>query len=197
LHATIGRHGLCYFVRIMKASARTQTADGFALLDLLFVIGLISIVSLLAMPRLLLAKQSAGAASAIGSLRAINSSQLTFALTCGGGFYAPTLRVLGRPAPGSNEAFIAAGLGTGESVIRSGYLFQMEATPFPGSPGSCNGLAMGEAGQAFVAAADPAGEPLNKRFFATNANGLIFEHTASLWPTMPEVGEPAAGALLQ
>ena len=174
-----------------------RKADGFALLDLLFVVGLISIISLLAMPRLLLARQSAGAASALGSLRAINSAQLTFALTCGGGFYAPALTVLGTNAPGSNEAFISVGLGSADSLVRSGYLFQMEATPFASAPASCNGLAMGEAGQAFVAAADPAGDPVNKRFFATNANGLIFEHTASLWPTMPEVGEPAVGGLLK
>jgi hypothetical protein len=148
------------------------------------------------MPRLLLAKQSAGAASAIGSLRAINSSELTFALTCGGGFYAPSLTALGTPPAGSPEAFVSPGLGAADVVTRSGYTIQVKATPFSGAPPSCNGIPAGGAGQAFKAGADP-DEAGNPRFFATNANGLIFEHTSSLLAVMPEVGEPAVGRPLK
>jgi hypothetical protein len=57
---------------------------------------------------------------------------------------------------------------------------------------SCNGAAPGEDGQGFKAAADP-NLPTNSRFFATNSNTLIFEDTATLFPTMPESGEPASG----
>ena len=66
-----------------------RKADGFALIDILFVCAMIGVLSTIALPRMLIAKQSAGAASAIGSLRTIHSAQLTFALTCGAGFYAP------------------------------------------------------------------------------------------------------------
>src|SRR5262245_41424157 len=90
----------------------TRDDRGFALVDLLFVCGVIGVLSAIAMPRLLLAKQLAGAASAIGSLRTINSSELTFALTCGGGFYAPDLTTLGTPPAGSNEGYISPGLAT-------------------------------------------------------------------------------------
>jgi len=179
-----------------KGSSRAAGTAGFALVDLLFVVGLISVLSLIALPRMLLARQSAGAASAIGSLRTINSSQLTFALTCGGGFYAPNLTTLGRPPVGSPEAFIAPSLGSADAVTRSGYIIRVEATPFAGAPGSCNGLAMGQAGQAFRAGADPS-EPQNQRFFATNANGQIFEHNASIFAAMPEVGEPPTGHLIR
>src|SRR5260370_8837725 len=79
--------------------------NGFALIDLIFTIGIIGVLCTIALPRLLLAKQSAGASSAIGSLRAINSAQLTFALTCGGGFYAPSLTPLRTLPVGSNRAF--------------------------------------------------------------------------------------------
>ena len=72
-----------------------RNEKGFTLLDMLFVCGLIGIISIIAMPRLLLARQSANAASAIATMRAIDSAQLTFALTCGGGFYAPKLTTLG------------------------------------------------------------------------------------------------------
>lgn len=181
----------------MPVTKRTTSgASGFALIDLLFVIGIIGVLCVIALPRLLLARQAAGAASAIGAMRAINSSQLTFALTCGGGFYAPRLTTLGTAPPGSTVSFISPSLGGADAVTNSGYVIQLSATPFAGAPGSCNGLDNGEAGQAFKAAADP-NEPGNVRFFATNANAQIFEDTSSLFAAMPELGEPASGHTLR
>ena len=172
-----------------------QRAHGFALIDLIFVCGVIGVLSSIALPRLALARQSAGSASAIGSIRTINSAQLIYALTCGSGFYAPNLTTLGTAPAGSNEPFIGGGLGTADTVVKGGYIIQMTATPFAGSPLACNGLAGGATGQGFLAAADP-GEPGNKRFFATNADNLIYEHTSTLFAVMPEVGPPPVGEML-
>ena len=172
-----------------------RKVHGFALLDLIFVIGIIGVLCAIALPRLLLAKQVAGAASAIGAMRAINSAQLTFAITCGAGFYAPNLTALGTPPAGSPEAFISPGLGVSNAVTRSGYMVQVGATPYAGAPASCNGLADGETGRGFKAGADPV-EPGNIRFFGTNANGVIYEHTSSIFGGMPETGAPAAGSPL-
>jgi hypothetical protein len=169
------------------------------LIDILFVCGIIAILSTIALPRLLLARQAAGAASAIGSLRAIGSGQLTFALTCGGGFYAPSLTSLGTAPVGTLEAFLSPNLTTADSVIRSGYTIQLEGAPYPGAPSSCNGLAAGETAQGFKAAADPL-RPLeteNTRFFAINSHSQLYEHSASLWAAMPEAGEPAVGHVLR
>jgi type II secretory pathway pseudopilin PulG len=178
----------------MRATVRK--ADGFALIDLIFVIGIISVLAMIAFPRVLMARQSAGAASAIGSLRAISSAELSFAFTCGGGFYAPNLTTLGTPPPGSPAAFISTNLATANQVTRAGYLIRLSAEPFGAAPPSCNGLAAGEAGQAYRAVADSI-EPDNFRFFGTNANGQLWEHTASLWDDIPEAGEPPIGALLK
>jgi type II secretory pathway pseudopilin PulG len=172
-----------------------RKAHGFALIDVIFVCGIIGLLMSIAMPRLIMAKQSAGAASAIGSMRAIGSAQLSYALTCGGGFYAPNLTTLGTAPPGSPEAFIAAGLASADVIEKAGYTIQMTATPFPVAPPACNGLAAGNAGQAFVAGADPT-DPANTRFFATNANNVIYENNASLYAVMPEVGAPAVGQIL-
>src|SRR5260370_39808421 len=98
-----------------------KKAEGFALIDLIFVCGMIGLLCSIALPRLLLAKQAAGSASAIGSMRAINSGQLTYALTCGNGFYAPNLSTLGTAPPGSNEPFISADLGSADVVIKIRY----------------------------------------------------------------------------
>jgi type II secretory pathway pseudopilin PulG len=175
---------------------RARSAQGFALIDLIFVCGIIGVLCSIALPKLLLARQSAGAASAIGSMRTINSAQLTYALTCAGGFYAPNLTTLGTPPPGSNEPFVGPDLGAADTITKSGYTIRVEATPFGGAPTTCNGLGAGGAGQGFKAGAD-AVEPGNIRFFATNSNGSIFEDIASLYAAMPEVGEPAAGHILR
>jgi type II secretory pathway pseudopilin PulG len=171
-------------------------ANGFALIDVIFVCGIIGVLSIIALPRLTLARQTASAASAIGSMRAINSAQLTFALTCGGGFYAPNLTTLGQTSAGSREAFIVPQLSVADEIIHSNYRIQILATPFPGAPASCNGLGSGEAAQGFAAVADPI-EATNSRYFATNANSQIWEHTTSFLAAMPELGEPAIGHPLQ
>ncbi len=173
-----------------------RKTNGFALIDVIFVCGIIGLLSTIALPRLLLARQYAGAASAIGSLRAISSAQLTYALTCGGGFYAPNLTTLGTPPPGSPEAFISPNLSGGNTVTRSGYLIQVLATVHPGAPGTCNGVGPGGTGQAFKAIADTLDANM-PRYFGLNADGQIWEHDVSLLAVMPEMGEPPVGHTLR
>ncbi len=180
----------------MTHPGRLRKAEGFALIDLLFVCGIIGVISTIALPSLMMARQSAGAASAIASMRTINSSQLTFALTCGSGFYAPDLTTLGTPTIGTNEAFISPNLGSANVVTKSGYSIQVNATPFPGSPATCNGFAGGQMGQAYKAGADSL-EVSNQRFFAMNSHGIIYESNGTIFPVMPETGEPPVGHLLR
>src|SRR5471030_1230873 len=175
---------------VVIRNAKAQ--GGFALIDMIFVCGLIGLLSGIALPRLMLAKQAAGSASAIGSMRVISSAQLTFALTCGSGFYAPKLTTLGTPPPGSNEPFVSPDLTSADSIIKSGYAIQMAAAPYVGAPSTCNGLSPDQAGQGFRAAADPT-EATNMRFFGINSYGLVYEDVVSLFAPMPEVGEPSAG----
>src|SRR5579859_5669346 len=122
-----------------NSGVKASKASGFALIDLVFVCGIIGLLCGIALPRLLQARQSAGSASAIGSLRSINSGQLTFALTCGSGFYAPNLPTLGTPPAGSREAFLSSNLTSGDSVVKSGYTITLEVNAFAGAPPSCNG----------------------------------------------------------
>jgi Tfp pilus assembly protein PilE len=182
----------------MNTLQRTRHADGFALIDLVFVCGVIAVLAMVATPKLLLARQTAGAAAAVSSLRTISSAQLTYALTCGGGFYAPTLTALGTVPPGSNDGFVPKSLGSADRVTRSGFAIEVAATPYSGAPASCNGVEMGESGQAYKAVADMiTPQPEGARYFATNANGRIYEYTASMFDIMPEVGEPDRGSLLK
>lgn len=175
---------------------RAGKAHGFALIDLIFVVGIIGVLASVGLPSMLQARQSAAGASAIGSMRSINSSELTFALTCGNGFYAPSLTSLGYPAVGSHEPFLGGGLTSADTIVKSAYSFTLEGDPYAGAPASCNGLAPGETAQGFIAVAEPT-EPTNFRHFGTNASGAIYEHTATLYSAMPELGQPGIGHVIR
>jgi type IV pilus assembly protein PilA len=168
---------------------------GFTLVDMLFVCALIGILSAIGVPHLVMAKQAAGSASAIGSMRAINSGQLSFALSCGGGFYAADLTTLGKKPAGSPEAFLSPNLTIANKFVKSGYTIQMSGTPYAGAPATCNGLGVGTSSRAYKAGADPI-DPDNRRFFATNADNQVYEDMSAMYPTMPESGEPASGHTL-
>jgi len=175
---------------------RTNKQAGFTLIEVLFVCALIGIISAMALPRLLMAKQAADASSAIGSMRTINSSQLGFAASCGAGYYSPDLSSLALLPAGSNVPFISPDLSYANTVVKSGYTIDMMGTPHPSAPATCNGLGPGAASKAFKAGADP-GVPTNYRYFATNAAATIYEDTASLYAGMPEQGAPLAGHTLE
>jgi type II secretory pathway pseudopilin PulG len=171
---------------------RGRDDKGFALIDLLFVCGIIGVLSAIALPRLLSARTSATSASAIATMRSVGTAQLAFALSCGSGYYAPDLPSLAKPPAGSTTGFIGPDLGSGPTVDKSGYTIQMTGTSMAGAPDTCNLLGPDNGAQAFRAGADPA-DVTNPRFFGTNALGSIYEDTSSLFATMPENATPPSG----
>ena len=87
---------------------------------LLIVVAIIGIIAAIAVPGLLRARMSGNEASAIGSLRAINSAQSIYAGSCGAGFYADTLSGLGTPPTvGGGDGFIGTDLSADPSVKSS------------------------------------------------------------------------------
>lgn len=177
-------------------AARPRQDAGFALIDLLFVVAIIGVIASTSMPGLLRARASAGVASAVGSLRVINSAQISYAITCGSGFYAPNLTTLGTVPPGAQTGFISDDLGAANIVTKANFQIQVAATPIAGSPAGCSGLGAGQGATGYRAGADSI-DPVYNRFFATNASGAIYEANVSLFAAMPEAAAPPFGTPIQ
>jgi type IV pilus assembly protein PilA len=100
---------------------------GFSLIELLIVVAIILIIAAIAIPNLLRSKMAANESSAVGSLRTLNTSCVTFSTTYGG--FPASMSYLGgegtSAAPTSTSAELIDNVL--QSGVKSGYTFSFDA----------------------------------------------------------------------
>ena len=74
-----------------------KSSKGFSLIELLIVVAIILIIAAIAIPNLLRSRIAANQASAVGSLRTLNTAEITYSSTYNVGFTA-TLSYLAPPS---------------------------------------------------------------------------------------------------
>jgi prepilin-type N-terminal cleavage/methylation domain-containing protein len=149
----------------MKKSTR-----GFSLIELLIVVAIILIIAAIAIPNLLRSKIAANQASCVGSLRTINTAEITYASTYNSG-YSQTLSYLG-PSSG-NPVSTAAGLIPSDLAlvgIHSGYGFQYSSATTDAS-GRING---------YTVLGTPVSSATGTNYYFTDQSGVIRQNTTSV-----------------
>jgi type IV pilus assembly protein PilA len=145
---------------------------GFSLIELLIVVAIILIIAAIAIPNLLRSKMAANESSSVGSLRTINTAEVTYAAAYPDTGYSADMPSLGGdPATCATTATVAQAclvdntlaLSTAAATAHSGYFFTY----------ALNGAA-GGINTAYTLLASPANAgTTGQRFFFTDESGVI------------------------
>jgi type IV pilus assembly protein PilA len=170
---------------------RVTSTRGFTLIEVLFVCAVIGILSAIAAPALTRTKMAANEASAIASIRVVNSGQQAFWASCGNGNYATSLQDLGIAPPGAVTGFVSPDVSGPAPVVKSGYEFDLASDNLATAAGmGCNDRPLG---MTYHLTADPL-PSRGRRYFGSNG-GALFQSSATLFTDMPDTGAPPAPAI--
>lgn len=104
-----------------------NSSKGFSLIELLIVVAIILIIAAIAIPNLLRSRIAANQASAVGSLRTLNTAEITYSSTYNSGFSATMLYL----ENGTSATPTSTAAGLIDSILasgsKSGYSFTYSA----------------------------------------------------------------------
>jgi prepilin-type N-terminal cleavage/methylation domain-containing protein len=159
-----------------------KSSKGFSLIELLIVVAIILIIAAIAIPNLLRSRIAANQASAVGSLRTLNTAEITYSSTYNVGFTS-VLSYLAPPATaGANPNSTAAGLI--DSVLaggaKSGYNFAYT----PGASDATGRI------NTYGITATPVSDSTGTNYYYTDESGVIRQNSTT---TAASTDSPIAG----
>ena len=146
-----------------------RDSKGFSLIELLIVVAIILIIAAIAIPNLLRSRIAANQSSAVGSLRTLNTAEVTYSSTYGTGFSVTMAYLQPDPSGGTNPSSTAAGLI--DSVLASGSKSGYTFTYTPGASDSSGRI------NTYTFNANPITSSTGTNYYYTDQSGVIRQNS--------------------
>ena len=162
-----------------------RTQKGFSLIELLIVVAIILIIAAIAIPTLTRARVAADESSAVGSIRSINTAEISYNAAYPAVGFAVNLSYLGGASPctpsTSSGCFIDSVLSGGNPSTKSGYTFTLSAGSCAAiTPNSCYSVVAGPQFATYTGA----------KYFCSLEDGVVRTSTTSLSNPCPNTTPP-------
>jgi type IV pilus assembly protein PilA len=154
-----------------RCNGENRSINGFSLIELLIVVAIILIIAAIAIPNLMKSRMAANESSAVGSIRTLNTAEVTYSASC------PNVGFSASIAELNTGAVCAGGTGIIDNVLatgtKSGYTFTY-------TPVTANGLNTTYTSVAVPLTVGTTGQ----RGFFSNQTGVIRYSLSGAAPTV-------------
>ena len=163
-----------------------RNQKGFSLIELLIVVAIILIIAAIAIPNLIRSRIAANEASAVGSLRTVNTSEITYATTFPSVGFSPSLTALG--SGGTSACGSATPSSTAACLIDEVLANANAATSPKSGYYFTYAVGTGTPSTSYTLLSDPASAQSGTRHFFTDQSGVIrYNQAAAATASSPPI----------